>query len=114
MLTYIQVTALKAEVEVTHSHYQKLLEQVAGPSWSRDMGPMERDEGESGGERIEAAASSTKGSKDAKGGPGAVTDGTMNTGRLPAPSGAGKGSSAQADSISVGGDFSKTIIMIRY
>ena len=95
-------------MEVTHSHYQKLLEQVAGPSWSRDMGPMERDEGGGGGEGIETAASSTKGTKDTKGGPGAVADGTMSTGRLPAAGGAGKGSSAQADSVSVRGKVLKT------
>lgn len=33
---------LQQELDCTHSHYQKLLESVAGPGWSRRMGPIER------------------------------------------------------------------------
>ncbi|KAG2484404.1 hypothetical protein HYH03_016818 [Edaphochlamys debaryana] len=46
-----QVAQLKDELEVTHAHYQKLLESVAGPSWRNDPGPLERAPGghESGG-----------------------------------------------------------------
>ncbi|GFR47924.1 hypothetical protein Agub_g9726 [Astrephomene gubernaculifera] len=40
-----EVTQLKDELEVTHAHYQKLLEQVAGPAWRGDPGPLERAPG---------------------------------------------------------------------
>ncbi|KAG2446452.1 hypothetical protein HYH02_008444 [Chlamydomonas schloesseri] len=40
-----QVAHLKDELEVTHAHYQKLLESVAGPSWRNDPGPIERAPG---------------------------------------------------------------------
>ncbi|GAX74811.1 hypothetical protein CEUSTIGMA_g2258.t1 [Chlamydomonas eustigma] len=40
-----QVEALRSELEMTHAHYQKLLEKVAGPGWSVDIGPAERMEG---------------------------------------------------------------------
>ncbi|GIM00352.1 hypothetical protein Vretimale_5492, partial [Volvox reticuliferus] len=34
-----QIAALKDELEVTHAHYQKLIETIAGPSWRNDPGP---------------------------------------------------------------------------
>ena len=61
----LQVSALKSELEVTHSHYQKLLEAVAGPGWSKDMGPMERG----GEEGSEAAAATVAGGKGIGGEP---------------------------------------------
>ncbi|KAG2433847.1 hypothetical protein HXX76_008203 [Chlamydomonas incerta] len=54
-----QVAHLKDELEVTHAHYQKLLESVAGPSWRNDPGPIERAPGgpELGGPGMDAFAS---------------------------------------------------------
>ncbi|GLI64710.1 hypothetical protein VaNZ11_008070 [Volvox africanus] len=43
-----QVVALKDELEVTHAHYQKLIETIAGPSWRNDPGPVERAAGGGG------------------------------------------------------------------
>ncbi len=40
-----QVQQLKEELEATHAHYQKLLENVAGPSWRSNPGPVERAPG---------------------------------------------------------------------
>ncbi|KAG1664996.1 hypothetical protein FOA52_014676 [Chlamydomonas sp. UWO 241] len=37
-----EVASLRAELEMTHAHYQKLLESVAGPDWHEDYGPLER------------------------------------------------------------------------
>ncbi|GLC34788.1 hypothetical protein PLESTB_001164400 [Pleodorina starrii] len=41
----VQVVQLKDELEVTHAHYQKLIEAIAGPSWRSDPGPVERAPG---------------------------------------------------------------------
>ncbi|KXZ53279.1 hypothetical protein GPECTOR_7g1173 [Gonium pectorale] len=62
-----QVMALKDELEVTHAHYQKLLEQVAGPAWRNDPGPLERAPAQDDGMNAFAAALSAFG----KGGSGA-------------------------------------------
>jgi hypothetical protein len=100
----LQVSALKAELEVTHSHYQKLLEQVAGPGWSRDMGPMERDESEgSGGKGIAGGGERCppEGSKsDSK--RSSIADG-MGPGRPQVSGGAGAGPSSRDEAVSVGG-----------
>ena len=99
-----QIAALKSEIEFTHSHYQKLLEQVAGPGWSKDMGPMERStEGEA--EEGQGAADGGRGSFDG-GRPGeaglrrgvnAQGDGAGGSGR------AGKGAISAADYMAVSG-----------
>ncbi|KAK9810138.1 hypothetical protein WJX72_005450 [[Myrmecia] bisecta] len=40
---------LKAELERTHAHYQKLIERIGGPSYRSDMGPLETDLENEGG-----------------------------------------------------------------
>jgi len=42
-----QVAQLQEELEFTHAHYQKMIEAVAGPGWSQDMGPLERPDADS-------------------------------------------------------------------
>jgi hypothetical protein len=40
--------SLQEELNFTHSHYQKIIENVAGPNWTANMGPVERTGGPSG------------------------------------------------------------------
>ena len=37
-----QVAALQEELNYTHAHYQKVIEPVAGPGWTANLGPIER------------------------------------------------------------------------
>lgn len=40
-----QVEQLQEELQYTHAHYHKMLEQLVGPEYTKDLGPVERPDG---------------------------------------------------------------------